>query len=189
MRMDGVHRLRVEIGNSSVLENDQGLSEVMICLSKMNQMPQHKGTFSEVSFTKSLKGFLSFFHRGSYLLKESVYVFSDVSLHVWGQWCDKVLWSRVIHYHSIWPWLNKTKNLSVLKLSKGWKPHTEFSKCCLFRAYSSEKVSYHLFNSGRLEGTWKESKFYRAKGGYLKKSLVGQCSIKVGFSIGWDLVK
>lgn len=45
----------------------------------MNQMPQHKGTFSKVSFAKSLKGFLFFFHGGSYLLKESVYVFSDVS--------------------------------------------------------------------------------------------------------------
>lgn len=58
MRMDGVHPLGVDIGNSSVLENNQGLSEVMIYLSKMNQMPQHKGTFSEVSFAKSLKGFL-----------------------------------------------------------------------------------------------------------------------------------
>lgn len=143
-------------------------------------MPQHKGTFSKVSFAKSLKGFLFFFHGGSYLLKESVYVFSDVSLHVWRQWCDKVLWSRVIHYHSMWPCLNKTKNWSLLKSSKGWKPHTELNKCCLFGGYSREKLSYYLFSSGRLEGTWKESKFYRAKGGYLKKPLV------VSVLLRWD---
>lgn len=66
-------------------------------------------------------------------------------------------------------------------MSKGWKLHMELIRGHLCKAYAGKKASYCHFGSGKLKRVGKERGFCGVSGEVVRKSLIGDCSVKVEF--------